>query len=183
MDFKTLRYNAGLSLTQVAKATGYSKSHVASVESGTTHPSEAYSQIFSRVVKPLSVDGASPNQAIPAKIHRELGSLTRRASVKVNELQALTATAKEVAKLYEQITLLASTHLDTHNQAQETTDFNLMEVPADESKEAADHIVQTWLGILKQYNVHKLTQEDQDQVIDTIQILFKDGLKKLNSKD
>lgn len=184
IDFKGMRYAAGLSLNDVAKRTGYSRSHVANVEAGTTGASRAYEEVFQRAVSNdnnqllANLDTVTTQQVIN-KTYRDLERLILKASHHTQSLTTAMEAARNSQKTYDSILEIMQVivKLGVHNQA--PGNFDIMEAGPEQQKNASNDIVSIWISALKKYNIHNQDQATRDQILESLIEIFKEEFDAL----
>lgn len=111
-DFHELRKSKGLSLQQLANLTGYSKSHVANVESGTASPSKKYIEAFQRALGLLDTPLEDPMSL--RKIADDITLKVAHANEVHHQLSTLIPNLKELQKLHTD--LMQQVNIITRNR-------------------------------------------------------------------
>jgi transcriptional regulator with XRE-family HTH domain len=112
LEFHELRKSKGLSLQQLANLTGYSKSHVANVESGTASPSKKYVESFQRAVGLLDTPLEDPMSL--RKITDDITLKVAHANEVHHQISMLVPNLKELQKLHTD--LIQQVNIITRNR-------------------------------------------------------------------
>jgi transcriptional regulator with XRE-family HTH domain len=158
-EFRTIRHNEKLSLSDVARLTGYSKGHVANVESGKADASLQYTETFLRAV------GHSHTGHVPTiKLMADLSTQAARSQQLQEEILDTTAKFKELSRTNGR---MISQVLDIIRVVEISPgeEFNITEASPDEQLEISNYIISSTVELLKRYNFHKLETIDRKKII------------------
>jgi transcriptional regulator with XRE-family HTH domain len=176
-DYKALRLASGLSLSEIAKRTGYSKGHISNVELGVSGPSHAYHEAFMRIVDPANNTVASAEKPM-MKLLSELSMANSEIANLAAAHKVATDKANQLAKSSTRIIELVSAIVSRQKTLNQESDFDITKADPDVQREAADYIVSSIVESLRYWNVHKLPPQIQEPILTNI---LNQVIKKLSS--
>lgn len=185
IDFKADRYKAKLSLAELAKATGFSKGHVANVEAGTATPSTRYMEAFNRAVG--NAQEALENQVPLTKLVSDLAVQAAQADELNQIIQDNTQRMRQLAKINS--TIIQAVNAIARTQAvstqptlptQLTTPVNVFQASERVQLEAQQDIKDTIMAVLKKWGIDKATEVNNKAKRDLIRQLISDVLDDIS---
>lgn len=161
MDFKAARVASGMSITQLAAATGYSKAHICNVQNGTSKPSAEYLKAFQIAV----------SNSKEAKVPVRKESLTRRRRHIVNKAKQLDIHAQRIPNFVSLLKTMETLAKSIQENAEVFDREESIPVPIDfdprsalptETEDVAQYICTVMIELLIEYKHHLLSSDQFD---------------------